>query len=50
MTLAALLYVIAIVLMALGASGVPGGRVDLWRMGWAFALTAFVFGGTVVIR
>jgi hypothetical protein len=50
MTLAVLFYVIAIVLMVLGSCGVPSGRVDLWRLGAAFALAAFVFGGTVIVR
>ncbi len=49
MTLAALLYVVAIILFVL--SSVPiESRVNLFNLACAFALTAFAFGGTVVLR
>ena len=49
MTLAALLYVIAIILFVL--SSVPiESRVNLFYLAWAFTVAAFAFGGTVVLR
>jgi hypothetical protein len=42
------LWIIGIVLMVLGACGIPAGRVSLWNLGWPFVLAAYAFGGIVV--
>ena len=38
--MAAVLFLIAAILMCLGAFPLPS-RVDLWRLGWAVAVFAF---------
>ena len=50
MTVGTLLWVVGIVLMVLGACGVPAGRVSLWNLSWAFILVAYAFGGIVLPR
>lgn len=47
MTVGALLILIGIVLMVLGSFPVPS-RVDLWKLGTAFVVAAYVFGGIVI--
>jgi hypothetical protein len=50
MTLSLICLVVAIVLMILGSTGVPSGRVNLWQLGWAFVVIAWAFGGVVIAR
>jgi len=51
MTIGTLLFVTGIVLMVLGACGVPAGRVSLWNLGWPLVIVSlYAFGGTVVLR
>jgi hypothetical protein len=48
MALSTLLFVIGIVLMVLGACGVPAGRVSLWNLGWPFVIAAWCLGPVVL--
>jgi hypothetical protein len=43
MSIGLILFVIAIVLMALAAFGITS-RVNLWYLGWAFALAGYIAG------
>ena len=49
MTLQAALLIIAIVLMVLGSIPFPS-RVNLYQIGWAFVVAAWLFGGIVLVR
>lgn len=40
MSISLILWIIAVVLMALSAFGIQS-RVDLFKLGWAFAVAAF---------
>lgn len=45
--LTTVLYLVAVILMVLGAFKVGEPKVDLFKLGWAFALAAFAFGAMV---
>lgn len=44
MSIGMICYVIAIILMVFGSIQFPS-RINLWNLGWAFVILAFVFGG-----
>jgi hypothetical protein len=48
MTLGLLFLVIGIVLMVLGSCGVPGGRVNMWQLGFPFCIAAYAFSGILI--
>jgi hypothetical protein len=43
-----ILLLIAIVLMVVAAFGVSPKGINLWYLGWAFALASMVFSGFVI--
>ncbi len=45
MTVGALFVLTGLILMVLGACGVPAGRVSLWNLGVAFVFAGWSFGG-----
>lgn len=47
MTISLILYVVAIILMVASSIGLKS-KIDLFKLGWAFAVAAFAFAGTVV--
>jgi hypothetical protein len=49
MTTTALLALIGIILMVLGSLPIPS-PVDLWKLGWAFVVSAFFFGSGGVLH